>query len=107
LSTSGGTGTGATLDVANFCCPEYVTAMIARIKSNWSARAEVSATVVVKYTILRDGSISASEVEKSSGYTALDINALRAVVQTRQLQPLPAAYPNSSLPVHLTFEYSR
>ena len=32
---------------------------------------------------------------------------LRAVVATRQLQPLPAAYPNPTLGLHLNFEYKR
>lgn len=107
LSTSGGVGTGATLDVADFCCPEYISAMVSRIQSNWSSRAEVARVVVIKYTILRDGTITRSEIERSSGYTALDITALRAVAQTRQLQPLPAAFPNATLTVHLSFEYTR
>lgn len=107
LSTSGGVGTGATLDVADFCCPEYVASMITRIRTNWSARAEQPALVVVKYTIQRDGTIVDAGIDKSSGYTALDINALRAVVQTRQLPALPAAFPNPTLTVNLTFEYTR
>ena len=63
--------------------------------------------VVVKYTIQRDGTLSNATIEKTSGYTALDINALRAVMQTRKLLPLPVAYPNSTLGVHLNFEYRR
>ena len=61
----------------------------------------------MKFTIQRDGTIADAQVEKSSGYTTLDIAALRAVVGTRQLQPLPAAYTNPSLGLHLTFEYRR
>jgi len=61
----------------------------------------------VKFIIQRDGTITGAEVERSSGYTTLDIAALRAVVGTRQLMPLPGAYPNASLGVHLNFEYTR
>ncbi len=50
---------------------------------------------IVKFTIQRDGTITGAEVEKSSGYTALDIAALRAVVGARQLPPLPAGVPES------------
>jgi len=51
--------------------------------------------------------ITGAEVEKTSGYTALDIAALRAVLGARQLPPLPAGYPNPSLGVHLNFQYTR
>ena len=107
LTTSGGMGTGSRLDVDNFCCPDYIVLMVEKIRANWNARAEAAGHVFVKYTIQRDGTISNAEIEKSSGYTALDINALRAVVGTRQLAPLPAAYPNQTLGVHLDFEYTR
>jgi TonB family protein len=107
LTTSGGAGSGSTIDVANFCCPEYLVDMVNRIRSNWNARAEVAGTVVILFTIQRDGSITNSSVEKTSNYTALDINALRAVMATRQLTPLPAGFPNPSLTVHLNFQYTR
>lgn len=108
LSTSGGVGSGSRLDVdGDFCCPDYVVLMVEKIRTNWNARAEVPGQVFVKYTIQRDGTIANAEIETSSGYTALDINALRAVVGTRQLPPLPGAYPNTTLGVHLSFEYRR
>jgi len=107
LSSAGGSGSGSRLDVADFCCPDYIIQMVQRVRSNWVAQAEVPGMAVVKFTIQRDGSVTGAEVEKSSGYTALDIAALRAVVGTRQLMPLPAEYPNPSLGVHLNFEYIR
>jgi TonB family protein len=107
LSTSGGVGSGSRLDVDNFCCPDYIMLMVEKIRANWNARAEVPGQVFVKYAIQRDGSITNPEIETTSGFTALDINALRAVVSTRQLPPLPAAYPNPTLGVHLSFEYKR
>ena len=107
LSTSGGTGGNSRLDVADFCCPEYLVLMVEKIRANWNARAEVVGETIVKFVVQRDGTIAGTEVEKQSGYTALDINALRAVVATRQLTPLPAAFPNSTLTVHLNFQYSR
>ena len=32
---------------------------------------------------------------------------MRALVATRQLLPLPSAFPNPSLTVHLNFQYTR
>jgi TonB family protein len=107
LATGGGAGSGSRLDVDNFCCPDYIVLMVEKIRSNWNARAEVPGQVFVKYTIQRDGTLANTEIETSSGYTALDINALRAVIATRQLPPLPGAYPNNTLGVHLSFEYKR
>jgi TonB family protein len=107
LSTSSGTGLGSRLDVGDFCCPDYIVTMNQKIRANWSDRAEVAGEAIVKYTIQRDGTITDAQLEKSSGYTQLDLNAQRAVLLTRQLPPLPAAFPNPTLTVHQTFQYSR
>lgn len=107
LSTGGGAGSGSSLDVGDFCCPDYLVVMIERIRSSWIQQAEVAGMVIVKFTIEKDGRITATAVERSSGYSTLDLNAQRAVVATRQLPPLPAAFPNSTLTVHLNFQYQR
>jgi len=44
-------------------------------------------------------------IEKPSGTSTLDLAALRAVMSTRTLQPLPDAFPNPTLTVHLNFQY--
>jgi protein TonB len=104
LSTGGG-GTGGYLDVGNFCCPEYLSTMIQLIHRNWNSRQGISADAMVKYTIQRNGQITDVTLEKSSGYTALDLTAQRALLVTRQLPPLPAAFTEATLTVHLRFEY--
>jgi periplasmic protein TonB len=106
LSTGGG-GTAGRLDVGNFCCPDYLETMMARIQRNWESRQQVSGTVTIKFTIQRDGMISGVELERGSGFPGLDLTAQRALLNTRQLPELPAAYPNSTLTVHLNFEYQR
>ena len=107
LSTGGGQGSGSRLDVADFCCPDYIITMLERVRANWVQRAEVAGMAVVKFTIQRDGSIANAEVDKTSGYIALDTAALRGILGTRQLPPLPAAFPNPTLTVYLNFEYKR
>jgi TonB family protein len=59
----------------------------------------------LKLTIQRDGGIADSAIERSSGTATLDLTAQRALTLTRVLPPLPGAYPNSTLTIHLTFEY--
>jgi TonB family protein len=55
--------------------------------------------------IRRDGRIADTVVEQSSGGEALDSAAERAVALTRELPPLPGAYPDTTLTIHLRFEY--
>lgn len=106
LATGGG-GTGSYIDTANFCCPEYLTLMTELINQNWQSNQQAAGTVVVKYTIQPDGVLTGVVVEKSSGYATLDLLAQRALLLTRKLPPLPAAFTEPSLTVHLVFEYRR
>jgi protein TonB len=107
LSTGGAAGSGASLDVADFCCPEYIVQMIERVRGNWDPRGQSAVVVTVKFTIERDGRITQPSVEKSSGDTALDLAAQRAVITARQLPPLPPQFTNQTLTVHLNFPYQR
>ena len=105
--SSGGGGTGSYLDTANFCCPEYIATMVTLIRRNWDSKQQAFGTTLMKYTIQRDGTVTGIQIEKSSGYQALDFMANRAMLLTKQLPPLPAAFTEPSLTVHLTFEYQR
>ncbi len=105
-SGGGGGGMGATLDVADFCCPDYLVLMADRIRAAWNQQ-QGSGLVVVRFTIQRDGRLTDSSVERSSGNPALDLSALSSIVSTKQIPPLPSAFPNSTLTVHLNFEYHR
>ena len=108
LSSSGGTGAGVRLDITgDFCCPAYLEAMKQQIERNWDRRAEMPAFTVMKFTIMRDGTVRDVELEKRSGIYDLDSRAQRAMVLTPRLAPLPAQFVNPTLTVHLTFEYTR
>jgi len=107
LSTGGGPGSGSRLDVGDFCCPEYLVTMVTRIKSNWSQRQNITGLVIIKFTIRRDGTLDDISLEQSSNFPIADLNAQRAVVLTKQLPPLPDAFPNPTLTVHLNFEYQQ
>ncbi len=105
LSSGGGPGSGSTLDVADFCCPDYIVVMIERIRSAWNDKQGAIGMVRVKFTIQRNGAIVNASVETSSGNSTLDLAALRAVVATKSLPPLPDQFQYPALPVHLNFEY--
>lgn len=106
LST-GGFGDGVTLSVTNFCCPEYIATMRDLIKKNWESRQQSSGTTVMKFTIQRNGQLTDIGVQQSSGFTALDFMAQRALLNTAQLPPLPQAFTEPSLTVLLPFNYQR
>lgn len=107
LSAGGGNNaSGVQLDVANFCCPEYIEQMVTLIQRNWQQNQGVPGKTVMKFTIARGGSIQGVMVERPSGFLALDLAAERALLTTR-LPELPPQFPNSSLTVHITFEYQR
>lgn len=105
--TTGGGQTGGYLDVADFCCPEYLGTMVQLIQRNWNSQQQVPGQTVMKFTIQRDGTLADIELERSSGYFALDQTAQRALVVTRQLPPLPPQYTEPQLTVHLIFDYKR
>lgn len=105
--TTGGGGTGGYLDVGNFCCPEYLQTMLQLIQRNWNSKQQVVGETLVKYTIQRDGRLTDVQIEKSSGYFALDQTAQRAVLMTRQLPALPGQFTEPTLTVHLVFRYER
>ncbi len=75
LTSGGGGGTGGYLDVGNFCCPDYLITMRRLIQSNWNPRQGVAGSVVVKFTIQRDGRLTDVEVEERTGLPALDLTA--------------------------------
>jgi len=107
LSMGGGGGTSGYLDVQNFCCPDYLATMIQLIQKNWDGRQNTPGATLMKFTIQRDGRLTDVELERSSGYFALDQTAQRSLLVTRQLPPLPGAFPEPTLTVHLTFQYER
>jgi len=107
LSSGGGPGVGSTLDVADFCCPDYIVLMIETIRRSWNQNQGAAGHVGVRVTIQRDGALTDTVVEKPTADPTLNIAAQRAVVLTRKLPPLPDAFPNPTLTVHLDFQYQR
>jgi TonB family protein len=107
LSTGGGGGTGGYLDVQNFCCPDYLATMLQIIQKNWNARQEVAGESLIMFRIQRDGRVTDIELERSSGFAALDLTAQRALFLTQRVTPLPSAFLDSHLTVHLRFQYQR
>jgi TonB family protein len=108
LSSAGSNSSASsvTLDVSDFCCNEYIEQMVTMIRRSWDQNQGVVGSTTMQFTIQRNGTISSTQVERSSGFTVLDNSAMRALQLTR-LPPLPAAFQNPTLTVHLRFDYTR
>jgi len=105
---AGGGATGdAYTDVANFCCPFYLTQMRDLIWRNWNQRQGATGRVQVKFTIQRDGTLTDVQIEKGSGNPLLDLESQRALVKTRAVTPLPQEFTPPTLTVHINFDYQR
>lgn len=106
LATGGGGTGGARTDVANFCCPSYLASIVTMIKRNWSDRQSVRGQNTIKFVVQRDGRITDIAVEESGGQL-LDIASQRALLQTKQVTPLPPEFTGNTLTIYLIFEYTR
>jgi TonB family protein len=104
LATGGSGMNAARTDVGDFCCPEYLQTMQRLIYGNWKPNQGQPGTNTLKFTVLRDGSITDVAVDKPIN-AFLDLASQRAVQQTQRLPPLPAAYRGDRLTVYLDFNY--
>ena len=88
----------------------YFQALLRKIAEYWepppgSWGDEVAA--MVRFTVLRDGSVPPVSVEEPSGLSVFDASAMRAVTRAAPLPPLPQEYQGEQIVFHLRFVYSR
>jgi TonB family protein len=114
MVTSAGTG-GVAMGQGNSFGQRYsyyVASMRARISANWLL-ATVSPNIVtaprayLKFQILRDGTVTNVQITQSSGIAEVDRSALRAILASNPLPPLPPDYPGSSVDVDFYFDFHR
>ena len=104
LAMGGGTAASATIDAVDFCCMEWAQEMLREIRAKWRNNQSERGETILKYTVLRDGTITEIEVEKSSGSGILDRVSLDAL-PPKLAQPLPKQFPEERLVIHLKFPY--
>jgi TonB family protein len=93
------------LDQADFRYPNYIKELALIISKNWYKPAEsVPRSPVVHFRIERDGTITQPRIVTSSGLTFMDRAALRAVIASSPLPPLPAEYGGARLGIQVVFE---
>lgn len=106
VSVGAGDGTGIAVDAANFPFGYFLAAIERRVSENWFSAVSEGATgltCVVYFRLMRDGSVSESRIETSSGNAYFDRAAVRAVKSAAPFPPLPRAFTDSFLGIHFTF----
>jgi periplasmic protein TonB len=114
FSARGGAGFGIGFGEASFGerYAWYVTALRNRVSNNWllstiSPGLMSAPRVYVTFDILRDGTVSGVQVTQSSGIPEVDRSAVRAVLASSPVNPLPGDYSGSRLSVKFFFDFRR
>jgi TonB family protein len=96
----------ASLDIAGFDSPYYLNIVFSKIRRSWDNPVAGGDTVscIIYFVIDRQGKISDSAIENSSGWSAYDQAALRAVLGSKP-PPLPNQFGSEELGIHLEFRY--
>ena len=92
----------------------YAKLIVDQVGRHWqttslNARIQTAPTVVVTFTINRDGSVPVNSIRiaQSSGIDPVDISAQRAVMDASPLPSLPAGFPHNDAQIELRFELRR
>jgi len=92
--------------------PAYVDAVRNRISSNW-LQSSVDPSVrwaprtMFTFQILRDGTVTNVQLTQSSGNRSVDNSALRAILSSSPVSPLPSSYSGNTVTVEFWFEFRR
>jgi protein TonB len=90
----------------------YVAAVRNRISSNWllstvSPSIATAPRVYLNFDITRDGTVTSVRITQSSGIPQVDRSALRAVLASNPLGPLPSDYAGDEVSVEFYFDFHR
>lgn len=78
-----------------------------QIISYWvPPRSKTSRNVTVYFKIAKDGTLMSSRVEKSSGSSAFDQSAIKAIEVTAPFKPLPTEIQDQYAEIKMTFNYN-
>ena len=99
-------GAGAvTLNVADFPYAWYIQAIHRKIQERWEGRAIEGRQPEVIFEIERNGRLRRVAVGKTSGNSAYDQLAMRAISDANPFPPLPEGFEKPTLTVGLQFIY--
>ncbi len=99
---------GIKIDAAGFESSYYVNLIFAKIRSRWNNPIKVANALqaTVYFRVNSDGTIEDVNIETSSGIEIFDQAALRAILTSSPLPPLPQEFRGDNIGIHLKFEYT-
>jgi protein TonB len=111
VSGAGRIGTGANTTLGSRF-GEYSGRIQQIVSQHWrtgdvDASIRTAPQVIVSFEIQRDGTIRGLRVDQSSGISALDSSAQRAILEAVPFPPLPQAFERSTAPFEIVFELKR
>jgi len=95
-------------DTDDFPFAHYIGRMRRKIAAHWrvpEGSQGAERLCVIYFRVLRDGTVTNTMIEQSSGMFIFDQAAQRAVVQASPMPPLPREYRDEYLGVHFSFAY--
>jgi TonB family protein len=85
----------------------YLAELQRRIRRNWIPPEDrEDKTVILLFTIAKDGRLLNIQTKRSSGYGNADQAAKAAVERSAPFRPLPSEYRSGSINVEFTFDYN-
>jgi len=96
-------------DTRGFPLGEYASAIIERIKGNWSIPSNLrssSGRSTVIFFIEKDGRISGLRIVTPSGSNSLDLAAMESVLISNPFPPLPTGFPGDHVGAKFIFSYN-
>jgi TonB family protein len=99
-----------TLDTQDFAFTYYLVLVRNRIAANWAPPAGVATggqrvRSVVYFRVSRGGELTGVRMEEASGLEFFDRSAVRAVMLSDPLPPLPLGFPGGDLGIHFGFDW--
>lgn len=101
---------GLTFDVGEFKHRGYMRMMKEKIESIWvypkeAARLGISGDLYINFVIKKDGKLGEIEVVRTSGFSALDKAAVKALKDAEPFWPLPEDWEKDDLEINGHFIY--
>jgi TonB family protein len=90
----------------------YVDAIRSRVSGNWlqstvDPSVRFAPRAVVTFDILRNGTVTNVQILRSSSNTSVDNSAVRAILSSSPVNPLPNEYSGAKVSVEFWFDFRR
>ncbi len=97
---------GITANFSDFPYPWYISLIRNALSNEWMTKMPSSGTMqaVIRFDIMRDGSLKKLKVDKSSGNRLFDNAAMNSVKSSAPFEALPDNFHEKKLSVHVEFK---